>query len=170
MKKTVAALIAGAALAGVAQAALAQTFRNEVSVFGSWEDIDEPTKLEQTTLDLRYGRFVAPQLVGTLGLRRTFFEGGGIEAASTALMVGAKYYITAPRNQGLAPFLDAALGVAKTDNGRDNSTDFSWEFGGGLSWFFTEATSFDAALRLFHTDTDVETKGTRIFVGITTRF
>ena len=170
MKKTLAVLIAGAALAGVAQGALAQTFRNEVSLFGSWEDIDEPTKLEQTTLDLRFGRFVSPQLVGTLGLRRTFFEGGGIEAASTALMVGAKYYITPPRNQGLAPFLDAALGVAKTDNGRDNSTDFSWEFGGGLSWFFTEATSFDAALRLFHTDTDVETKGTRMFVGITTRF
>ena len=170
MKKTLAVLVTGAALAGMAQGALAQTFRNEVSVFGSWEDIDEPTKLEQTTLDLRYGRFVSPQLVATLGLRRTFFEGGGIEAASTALMVGAKYYITPPRNQGMAPFLDAALGVAKTDNGRDNSTDFSWELGGGLSWFFTEATSFDAALRLLHTDTDVETKGTRMFVGITTRF
>ena len=112
----------------------------------------------------------APQLVGTLGLHRTFFEGGGIEAASTAFTVGAKYYITAPRAQGVAPFLDAAIGVAKTDNGRDNSTDFTWEFGGGVSWFFTEATSFDAALRLFHTDTDIETKGTRIFVGITTRF
>ena len=35
MKKTLAVLVAGAALAGVAQGALAQTFRNEVSVFGS---------------------------------------------------------------------------------------------------------------------------------------
>jgi opacity protein-like surface antigen len=170
MKKTLAALVAGAALAGVAQGALAQTFRNEVSLFGSWEDIDEPTKFEQSNLYLRYGRFVSPQFVGTLGLQRWRFEGSGIDASTLALTVGAKYYITPPRNQAIAPFLDAAIGVAKTDNGSDDSTDFTWEVGGGVSWFFTEATSFDAGLRLFHTSTDVETKGTRIFVGITTRF
>jgi hypothetical protein len=170
MKKTLATLVAGAALAGVAQGALAQTFRNEVSLFGSWEDIDQPTKFEQSNLYLRYGRFVSPQFVATLGLQRWRFEGAGFDASTTALTIGGKYYIAAPRNQVLAPFLDASIGVAKTDNGTADSTDFTWEFGGGASWFFTEATSFDAGLRLFHTSTDVQTKGTRIFVGITTRF
>ena len=69
MKKTLVTLVAGAALAGVAQGALAQTFRNEVSLFGSWEDIDQPTKFEQSNLYLRYGRFVSPQFVATLGLQ-----------------------------------------------------------------------------------------------------
>jgi hypothetical protein len=170
MKKTVAAFVAGAALSGVAVPACAEAFKNEVSISGSWEDISEPTEFEQTTLFLRYGRFVSPQLLGTAGLQHSRFKGPGIEATSSGLTVGAKYYITAPRAQAISPFLDVSLGVARTDNGTEDSTDFTWEFGGGVSWFFTEATSVDAALRLFHTSTDVETKGTRFFLGITTRF
>jgi hypothetical protein len=170
MKKTMVAFVAGASLCGVALPACAQAFKNEVSISGSWEDINEPTDFEQITLFLRYGRFVTPQLVGTAGLQHSSFEGPGFEAKNTGLTVGAKYYITVPRNQAISPFLDASIGVAKTDNGSEDSTDFTWEFGGGISWFFTEATSVDAALRLFHTSTDVETKGTRFFLGLTTRF
>jgi hypothetical protein len=170
MKMTIATVLVGAVLAGLALPASAQTQRNELSVFGSWEDIREPADLEQTHIFLRYGRFVSPQFVATAGLQRSRFEGSGLDAATTGLTVGAKYYINAPRAQALAPFVDASVGLANIDNGRDDSTDFTWEFGGGASWFFTEATSFDAALRLFHTSTDVDTKGTRLFVGITTRF
>jgi opacity protein-like surface antigen len=170
MKKTIAAFVAGAALSSVALPACAQTFTNEVSISGSWEDIREPTKFEQTTVVLRYGRFMSPQIVGTAGLQHSSFKGSGIEATNTGLTVGAKYYITVPRNQAISPFLDASVGVARTDNGTSDSTDFTWELGGGISWFFTQATSVDAALRLFHTSTEVETKGTRFFLGITTRF
>lgn len=170
MEKTLASLLAGAALCAAASAAPAQALRNEVSLFGSWEDIREPTSFEQTHLFLRYGRFVSPQFVATAGLQRSRFEGAGLDATTTGVTVGAKYYINAPRAQTIAPFLDASVGVANTDNGRDDSTDLTWELGGGVSWFFTEATSFDAALRLFHTSTDVDTKGTRLFLGITTRF
>ena len=172
MKNHVVGLLAAAAFAFALPAAAQQniTFTNEISVFGSWENMDEPVDVEQTNINLRYGRVIQPQLVGTLGLRRTRFEGGGIDAAATALLVGAKYYITAPRGNAIVPFLDAAVGVAMTDDGRDDSTDLTWEFGGGVSWFFTQATSFDAALRFFHTNTDVETKGTRITIGLTTRF
>jgi len=170
MKKTLITLCAGAAFCGLATSTLAQTMRNEISLFGSWEDIREPTKLEQTHLFARYGRFVSPQLVGTVGLQRSRFEGAGVDATTTGVTLGAKYYIQAPRARAFAPFLDAAIGVAQTDNGRDDSSDLTWELGGGASWFFTESTSFDAALRIFHTSTDVETKGTRLFVGITTRF
>ena len=170
MKKTIAAFVAGASLCGVALPVCAEKFSNELSISGSWEDINEPTEFEQLTLFLRYGRFMSPPLVGTLSLQRSSFEGSGISAASTGLTVGAKYYITPPRAQQISPFLDASVGVAKTDNGSEDSTDFTWEFGGGISFFFTEATSVDAALRLFHTSTDIETKGTRFFLGMTTRF
>jgi len=172
MNKHIVGLLAASALAFALPAAAQQnlTFSNEISVFGSWEDFREPVDLEQTHIVARYGRFIQPQLVGTLGLQRSRFEGGGIDAASTALTVGAKYYITPPRGNAIVPFVDAAIGAAITDNGQDDSTDLTWEIGGGISWFFTQATSFDAALRFFHADTDVETKGTRIFIGLTTRF
>jgi opacity protein-like surface antigen len=169
MKKSL-ALFAGMALGCAAVTASAQTYRNEISLFGAWEDTREPVDVEQSHLFARYGRFVSPQLVGTLGLQRSRFEGGGLEATSTGITVGAKYYIQPPKARVIAPFLEAAVGAAITDSGRDDSTDLTWELGGGVAWFFTEATSFDATLRFFQTSTDIETKGTRLFVGITTRF
>ena len=170
MKKTLAALLASAGLAGIALPACAETFKNEVSASGSWEDIDEPTDFEQTHLFLRYGRFMSPQFVATAGLLHSRFKGPAIEAATTGLTIGAKYYIGELRAKTLAPFLDTSIGVATTDNGSEDSTDFTWEFGGGVAYFFTEATSVDLALRLFHTNTDIETKGVRFFLGLTTRF
>lgn len=170
MKKTVAAVLAGAALAGFALAAGAEAQKNEVSLYGSWEDINEPTDLSQTHLNVRYGRFMSPQLLGTAGVLYSRFKGPTIDASSAGFTVGAKYYVNAPRAQAIAPFLDASVGAAITDDGRESSTDFTWEFGGGVAYFLTESTSLDAALRLFHTSTDVETKGTRFFFGITTRF
>jgi opacity protein-like surface antigen len=170
MNKTLAALVAGAALGCAAVTASAQTYRNEISLFGAWEDTREPVDVEQSHLFARYGRFVSPQMVGTLGLQRSRFEGGGLEATTTAITVGAKYYIHAPKARVIAPFVEAAVGAAIIDDGSEDSTDLTWELGGGVSWFFTEATSFDASLRFFQTSTDIETKGTRLFVGITTRF
>ena len=175
MKKTLAALATGAILAGIAWPAASQTtqsfpaFTNEISLFGTWEDRDDPD-IERSNIALRYGRFFRPQIVGTHGLQYEKTEVPGVDNSSVVFTIGGKYYFTPVRTQAIVPFLDAAVGIAYTDNGPDDSTDFHWEFGGGVSWFFTQATSFDAGLRLFHTDTDVETKGTRIFVGITTRF
>jgi opacity protein-like surface antigen len=170
MKKTVAALLAGAALAGFALSAGAEAQKNEISLYGSWEDINEPTDLQAITLNVRYGRFVTPQLLGTAGVLHSRFKGPTVDAASTALTVGAKYYIHAPRAEALVPFLDASIGAAISDDGREDSTDFMWELGGGVAYFLSEATSIDVALRLFHTSTDVTTKGSRFFLGITTRF
>lgn len=171
MKKAIAAMLAAAGLGLAAlPAAAQQTFSNEISLFGSWEDQREPRNAEVTSLFLRYGRFVGPQLVGTGTLSRTRFEGGGNDSATTTFTVGAKYYISQPRAQAMVPFLDAAVGFANVDTGGRDSTDLAWELGGGVSWFFTGSTSFDAALRFFHTETDIETKGTRLTVGITTRF
>ena len=172
MKQAIAALAVGFALSGLAAPAVAQTpqFSNEISVFGNWSDTREPVDIEMTTVWLRYGRVVAPQLVGTIGVQRSRFEAAGVDSASTALTVGAKYYFTQMTTQRIVPFVDAAVGVAISDSGNDDSSDFTWEFGGGLSWFFTPHTSFDAGLRFFHTSTDVATKGTRFIIGLTTRF
>src|SRR5687768_11024610 len=174
MKKTLTAIAAAAALAGIAAPAAAQTtqfptFGNEVSIFGTWEDRKDPD-IETTRLSARYGRYFRPQIVGTLELTRERTEVPDRDSALTAFMVGAKYYFTPLRPQSIVPFLDAAIGVAISDNGPDDSTDLAWQFGGGVSWFFTSTTSFDAGLQLFYADTDSDTKGTRIFVGMTTRF
>jgi opacity protein-like surface antigen len=170
MKKTLAALVGGIALCCAAVTASAQTYRNEISLFGSWEDVRDPVDFEQSHLFARYGRFVSPQLVGTLGLQRSRLETGGRETTNLGITVGAKYYIQPPKARVIAPFVEAAIGAAMVDDGSEDSTDLTWELGGGVSWFFTEATSFDASLRFFQTNTDIETKGTRLFVGITTRF
>jgi hypothetical protein len=172
MKKAIAALFAGAALLGLTLPASAQQpipFSNEISLFGTWEDRKDPD-IETTRIAARYGRFLRPQIVGTLGLRYDSTEVPGADSSALAVLIGAKYYFTPPRAQAIVPFIDGAIGLAHSDNGPSDSTDLTWEFGGGVSWFFTQATSFDAGLRLFQTDTDIETKGTQIFVGITTRF
>ena len=162
-------LLIGAALAAVAAPAAAQTHRNEISVAGSWDDVREPADVEVTNVQLRYGRFMTPQLVATGGFARTRFQATGIDTATTALTVGAKYYVSPPR-VGLVPFVDAAVGVAMTDTGASDSSDVTWELGGGAAYFLTERTSLDAGLRFYHTDTDAATRGTRLFVGLTTRF
>jgi Outer membrane protein beta-barrel domain len=174
MKNTLTALAAAAVLAGIAAPAAAQTtqfptFGNEVSLFGTWEDRKDPD-IETTRLSARYGRYFRPQIVGTLELSRERTEVPGADSATTAFLVGAKYYFTPLRPQSIVPFVDAAIGFAMSDNGPDDSTDLAWQFGGGVSWFFTSTTSFDAGLQLFYADTDSDTKGTRIFVGMTTRF
>jgi hypothetical protein len=173
MRQIIGALLAAAALGFAVPAAAQQqgsAFSSEVSVFGMWEDLREPADVERTDVFLRYGRYFRPQIVGTLGFQRSRLEAAGSDVATTAATIGAKYYFTPPRTNAMVPFLDGAIGVAWTKANGDDSSDFTWEFGGGVSWFFSAATSFDAGLHLFQTSTDVETKGTRLFVGITTRF
>jgi opacity protein-like surface antigen len=170
--KTAVNFFLAAALAGAAAGAAAQApaFSHEISVFGAWDDVDEPEKAETLNLSLRYGYFVSPRLVATASLGRTTFEGSGVDSASTTFLVGAKYYFSEVRPQSLVPFIDGGIGFTNIDTGRDDGTDFSWEFGGGVAFMFTETVSFDAAIRLYNTDTDIRTKGTRAFLGLTTRF
>jgi opacity protein-like surface antigen len=172
MNKKVFAAVFAVALAGFALPAASQQafpFNNEIQLSGSWIDQKDPD-LETTNIAMRYGRFLRPQIVGTLGLRYAHVEVPGPDASAMAALIGAKYYFTPLRAQAMVPFIDGAVGLAHTDSGRDDSTDLTWEIGGGVSWFFTQAWSFDAGLRLFSTDTDIETKGTQLFVAITARF
>lgn len=167
MTMLLAVVLAGTA--GVA-AAQAQPFQHEISLFGAWDDVDEPEKAEQITLNLRYGYFVSPRLVATASLARSSFEGSGVDTASTTFLVGAKYYFNELGPQRIVPFVDGGIGFTNIDTGRDDGTDLSWEFGGGVAFFFSQNTSVDAALRLYNTDTDARTKGLRAFFGLTTRF
>lgn len=157
-------------LVSLPAAAQQASFDHEVSVFGSWDSMSEPVDAETTLISLRYGKYFSSQLVGTLSTTMVTTESGGFESSSTTLTVGAKYYINPPQPQGLTPFVDGSIGVASTDTGGSDSTDLTWELGGGVSWFFSPATSFDAALHFYQTDADIETSGTRLTFGITTRF
>jgi opacity protein-like surface antigen len=162
-------LVLGFVLALSSVPAAAQAL-NEVSIFGSWDDVREPSDLEQTTLHLRYGRYMTPQVVATLGVSRTSFDGSGVDFTMTALTVGGKYYFGERRASTLVPFADVAIGVAATDTPGQDGTDFTWEIGGGAAFFLNDTTSFDASLRYYHTSTESTTKGIRMFLGITARF
>jgi opacity protein-like surface antigen len=167
------AIVLAATLAGTAASAVAQqthSWRHEASLFGSWDDIDEPENAEVLNLNLRYGYFVSPRALATASISRLSVEGGGSESSSTTFLLGAKYYFGDLRPQALVPFVDGGVGFTHVDVGGDDGTDLSWEFGGGVAMFFTPNTSVDAALRFYNTDTDVRTKGIRAFLGLTTRF
>jgi len=121
----------------------------------TWEELQELTE----------------QIVATLGVNRTNFETDAAESTTTALTGGIKYYFTQVARRGLVPFAEAAIGVAMVDTGVDDSTDLTWEVGGGAAYFISEATSIDASLRWYQTDTDGgDTEGIRLFIGMTTRF
>ena len=169
--KLLAVCIALAAATAAAPAAAQQrTFDNEFSVFGTYDDVDEPVELETSSIFFQYGRFVSPRMLATATLARTSIEGAGADARSLSLLGGVKYYFGEPRVQGLVPFADAAIGFADSESPGTSGTDLTWQAGGGVAMFLSERTSIDAALRLYNTDTDARTKGLRAFVGLTTRF
>lgn len=168
-KKVMGAMVAFALLFASGTAA-AQAQSNEVSVFGSWDDVDEPVDAEVMSLHLRYGRFVSPRVVAMGTLSRQSFEASGVDSTTTSLHVGAKYYFGEVRAQAVVPFAEASIGFANTDTGPNDSTDLSWEFGGGAALMIDERTSIDGSVRFYNTDTDTRTKGLRLFLGLTTRF
>ncbi|HLS84903.1 MAG TPA: outer membrane beta-barrel protein [Burkholderiales bacterium] len=168
--KNVVRLFVAAVLFAIAGSAAAQTYLNEVSIFGTWDNIDEPADQETIALHLRYGRFVTERLVGIGTISRQSFDGPGPNSKTTALLVGAKYYFTELRPPAIVPFGEASIGFANTDAGSVDDTDFSWEFGVGAALMISERTSIDGSFRFFATETDARTEGTRFFLGLTTRF
>lgn len=170
--KLLAACVA-CALASVAAPAAAQqqrAFSNEISIFGSYDDVDEPLDLETSSIFFQYGHHISPRMLGTATLARTSIKGAGADSRSLSVLGGVKYYFGEPRAQGLVPFADAAIGFADSESPGRSGTDLTWQAGGGVALFLSERTSIDAALRLYNTDTDARTKGLRAFVGLTTRF
>ena len=164
-------VVFGAVMALFSGLAAAQPFRHELSLFGAYDRVDEPAEFTLSIFNLRYGHYLSEQIVATLGVNRTNFDGGGADSTTLGVTGGVKYYFTQAARRGLVPFLEAAIGFANVDTGGNDSTDLTWEIGGGAAYFLTEATSFDASLRWYQTDTDgADTEGIRLFVGMTTRF
>lgn len=165
------AIALGAALALVSGSAAAQVFKHELAFFGAYDRVEEPEDSKLSIFNLRYGYYLTEQALATLGVGRTHFGGSGADSTSTSVTAGAKYYFGLPAQRSLLPFLEASLGFARIDTGVNDGTDLTWEFGGGAAYFINEATSFDASLRWYQTDTDGgDTEGIRLFVGMTTRF
>jgi opacity protein-like surface antigen len=166
------AVALGAAIALSSGSAAAQTYGNELSFFGSYDSMDEPEDVTLSVFHLRYGKYLTSQAVAVIGISRTNFDvSGAADSTTTAVTGGAKYYFGQQMNRGFMPFVEAAIGIASTDTGAGDSTDLTWELGGGASFFMSDATSFDASARWYQTDTDGgDTEGLRIFLGMTTRF
>ncbi|MGQ0545744.1 MAG: outer membrane beta-barrel protein [Betaproteobacteria bacterium] len=94
--------------------------------------------------NLRYGHYLSEQVLATLGVNRTNFDGGGADSTTLGVTGGVKYYFGLPGSRGsLLPFVEAAIGFANVDTMGNDSTDLTWEIGGGAAYFLTEATSFD---------------------------
>lgn len=171
MKRLSVVVVLGAALGLLAgQAAAQPILQNEVSIFGVLDDVSQPEDFELSIINLRYGRYLSPQAVATLGLSRTRFNTSFADAKTLAITVGAKYYFAQLRPSAIAPFLEAAVGWANTDTGGSSSNDLTWELGGGVAYFLTERTSIDGSIRWYQTDTSARTEGLRMFLGLTTRF
>lgn len=169
--KRFSAIVLGAMLAFFSAVAASQTYQNELSLFGSFDNASEPEDYESSIFHLRYGRYLNPQIVGTVGISRSHFDARNVDFTATALTVGAKYYFGLSSVRTVVPFAEAAVGWARTDTGFDDANDFTWEIGGGASYFISESTSFDGTLRWYQTDTDGgDTEGLRLFLGVTTRF
>jgi hypothetical protein len=161
MKKL--ALVLGVLGAFAAGQAAAQTNRHEISAFGSWAHYKNSGQTTNVNfLDLDYGYYFTPQFVGTIGASRFSTDGTG----STDVMLGGKYYFGVGRRGNFVPFVDGALGTSKSAGERARR----WEFGGGLSYFVTEATSFDVGIEWFRIKHTPTTSGTLIGMGFTTRF
>lgn len=157
------ALVLGMAIAMTASQAMAQVYRHELSLFGNWARAKQSgVKSNLSILDIDYGYYFTPRLVGTLGVSRFSTEGMG----STDLMLGGKYYFGIGRRGSFLPYVDGGYGSTKSaaDRGR------RWELGGGFAYFVTEATSFDVGIDWFGVKTGPSTTGTVIGMGFTTRF
>jgi opacity protein-like surface antigen len=170
MKLSVAAfsaLLLGCALCAPA---FAQTYQNEISLFGAWDSANKPTDTDTVNVNVRYGRFMTPRIVaeGTVGYNR--FETNSSHASTSQFLAGAKYYFGETQKQGLVPFADVGIGFAITDTPSKDSTDLAWAIGGGVAMFVSERTSIDTALRLYHINTNADTEGVRLSIGLTTRF
>ena len=170
--RRLATVLGAAVLALACGTATAQPFKHELSFFGTYDKVDEPADITLSIFNLRYGYFLNEQVVATLGLSRTNFDTDIAESTTTGITGGVKYYFLRAENRGLIPFAEAAIGFAHSDvPGGNDGTDFTWEVGGGAAYFINDATSFDASLRWYQTDTDGgDTEGIRLFLGMTTRF
>jgi hypothetical protein len=170
--RRLATVLGAAVLALACGAAAAQPFKHELSFFGTYDKVDEPADITLSIFNLRYGYFLNEQVVATLGLSRTNFDTDIAESTTTGITGGVKYYFLRAENRGLIPFAEAAIGFAHSDvPGGNDGTDLTWEVGGGAAYFINDATSFDASLRWYQTDTDGgDTEGIRLFLGMTTRF
>jgi hypothetical protein len=157
------ALLLGMTIAMAAGQAMAQTYRHELSFFGNWTRLKQSGQaVSVSILDVDYGYYFTPQMVGTLGISRFSTDGMG----STDVMLGGKYYFGVGRRDSILPYLAGGLGTTKTAVERARR----WELGGGFAYFLTESTSFDVGIDWFGIKTNPSTSGTIIGMGFTTRF
>jgi len=157
-------LLVGALLALNAGLAMAQGYRNEVSLFGNYTRMHQSGNVSSfSILDLGYGYYFTPQWVGKIDLTRVSSDSFGY----TDLGLGAKYYTSVGRRGSFSWFFDGTLGIHTAPSQRDRR----YQFGFGAAQFITESTSLDLGIHWFRVASDPYiTNGTIFGIGFTTRF
>ena len=159
------ALALGIILCLSAGQALAQ--RHELSGFGTWNSLSgsggtRNHDWDVTYLQLNYGYYFGPQLVGTLGYQRL----GKVNDKNYDIFdVGAKYYFGTFRAGNFLPFVEGGLGLYDF-----NGKDLGWRVGVGGSYMVTESTSIDPTFTYLSTLSGDKLNGHILGLRFTTRF
>ena len=145
----------------------AQAQRNELSAFGAWNSLSQGgTDLDMTILNVNYGYYFGPQVVGTLGVTRIDTDTGNSKIDYTTLELGVKFYFATPKQGALVPFIDGGIGIWDSRS----STDTSWRIGFGGAYFLNESTSIDPTISYVSVQSSPKTNGHIFGLRLTTRF
>ncbi|MFA6120238.1 MAG: hypothetical protein WCT35_00490 [Sideroxydans sp.] len=135
------------------------------------------------TIFLSEGIYINPKTVLSMNLMETISSTTIGTATSTSMLmmlgVGAKQYLGEPAKSATVPYVLGSAGFIMMLSSYDSptiytsSTDtgFSFQGGGGIAHFMTEAVSIDGTLQYYSNSiAGFTTSGVRLNAGITARY
>lgn len=177
MKKLTLAVLVASIFA--ASSAMAAGANNEISAMGfvdsSKDDSPGAQQNTITMLNLAYGMYFTPQLVGRVSGTVVGSETGGTTSTATMLGLGAKYYFAEGAKSAWVPFVFGDFTVLSMESGGTSASGIGFDAGAGASNFLTETVSFDVDVRAYsntvsYSGGDATINGTRVSFGFTARF
>lgn len=139
-------LLAVAILSAVSCSAFAQEKANEISFSGSVTNIDfGGVSMTMTQGNVSYGKYLTPQLVGTVSYRLTDTSTSGFSSTDSAIGLGAKYYLNVAKSGDFVPFGEAGLSFGSNKSSGSSTSNTGILIGAGASYFMTETASIDGA-------------------------
>ena len=194
MKKGIVAIVmlssvfvAGSAMA--ADSAFAKALGGEKSASGYTREetimgmVDFGDTTTTGTIFLSEGIYINPKTVVSINLLETISSSTFGTTTSTSMMmmlgVGAKQYLGEPAKSATVPYALGSAGfilmLSSTDTPTtytsSTETGFSFQGGGGIAHFMTEAVSIDGTLQYYSNSiAGFTSSGLRLNVGLTARY
>lgn len=178
MKKSALAILAMSIFA--ASSAMAAGAGNEISINGSMDsskaDYAGAQQETMTNVNIAYGMYFTPQVVGRVAGSIFAFESGGSKSTATVMGVGGKYYFAEGAKSAWVPFALADFNAVAMESGGNTMSGFGFDVGVGVSNFITESVSFDIDAKATSNTlkpsagNDVTNNGAKIDFGFTARF